>query len=48
MQVEVTDKDGESLYVLDYNSLEELLEDWPYAERSAKGKYIAWIGGKNA
>lgn len=46
MQVEVVNRDGKSLYVLDYNSLEELLEDWPDAERSAKGKYIAWIGDR--
>jgi hypothetical protein len=46
--LEITDRDGGIIDVAEYASLEELLDDWPYAEcQDASGlEWPAWVGGR--
>ena len=46
LNLEVTDRDGETIDELAYEAIEELLADWPYAERTEEGAYSAWVGGR--
>jgi hypothetical protein len=43
--IELVDKDGGTVRYLEYPSLTELLEDWPYAEATGDtGEFTAWVG----
>lgn len=44
--LEIQDRDGETMDVLEYDTPAELLVDWPHAKRDVHGNYSCWIGGK--
>jgi hypothetical protein len=47
--LEVQSQNGGTLGTLEYCTLDELLEEWPYAEMahaSEPEQYVAWIGGR--
>lgn len=44
--LEITDRDGETMHLEEYDTVEELLTDWPHAVRDREGNYSCWIGGK--
>lgn len=38
-------RDGEEVDRREYDTLHELLNDWPYAEYLGGNEYSAWVGG---
>lgn len=48
----VQDRDGEDLFSETFDSLDELLQHWPYAElvidnhEGEGGTFEAWVGGR--
>lgn len=46
----LTDRDGETRSSQEFETLEELLYFWPYAELESKSnpmEYTSWIGGRS-
>jgi hypothetical protein len=42
----IQDQDGGDLYYKEFDSTNELLDQWPYAEQIDDVTFTAWIGGR--
>lgn len=46
LTVWVQTRDGDDLYHEDFDNLDELYRQWPYAEHVYGNEFVAWVGGK--
>lgn len=45
--LEVTDRDGGTLRLEEFETKEDLLGEWKYAEKVSDNEYSVWIGSKS-